>query len=42
MDWWLAEQLQYQDCPSTEEYQATHNCRETNQIDQPLTKVINC
>jgi hypothetical protein len=40
-DQWLAKQLQYQDCPSTEEYQAACNCGETNQIDQPSTKVIN-
>jgi hypothetical protein len=41
IDQWLAKRLQYQDCPSTEEYQAARNCRETNRIDQPSTKVIN-
>jgi hypothetical protein len=38
---WLAKQLQYQDCPSTEEYQTARNCGEMNRIDQPSTKVIN-
>jgi hypothetical protein len=42
IDQWLAKRLQYQDCPSTEEYQATRNCGETNRIDQPYTKVIDC
>jgi hypothetical protein len=41
IDQWLAKQLQYQDCPSTEEYQTARNCGEMNQIDQPSTKMIN-
>jgi hypothetical protein len=41
IDQWLAKRLQYQDCPSTEKYQAARNCGETNRIDQPSTKVIN-
>jgi hypothetical protein len=41
IDQWLAKQLQYQDCPSTEEYQSACNCKEMNQIDQPSMKVIN-
>jgi hypothetical protein len=38
IDQWLAKQLQYQYCPSTEEYQAARNCRERIELINHLQK----